>query len=787
MKKLMVFILTMILSISSFAEKIKDDIAKIKTRRIEYLTGILEKDNIKSPEIKELIETNERYAETVYDKINKEKNKKYLFSEKEDMTSGVTINNSYREVKVLAKAYATKGSKYYKNEDIKNVVVDAMDYIYEKGYHEDAKELGNWWQWEIGIPKDVNDIVMLMGDGLTKEQKEKYLGATAYFQPDAKYSGMSPTASYSSSPDKRVSTGGNRTDTSVISFMRGINLNDEAQVKYALDALVEVGEYVTKKDGFYRDGSFVQHGNVAYNGTYAAVLFSGVGEILYLVKDTEFEKNDERLNNIYDSILRGYSYLFINGGINDSVSGRSISRNGSSDLERGKTVLGTVALLSEGAPEEFKTKMQSLIKTTILSNNSEDVIAGTSSRTIREILKKIVEDKNVKAENTVGNKIFGAMDRVVSKNNKGGAVVLSMHSSRIANFETMNGENVQGWFTGEGMTYIYGKDSKAYTEFWPTVDMYHLSGVTNSLKFRADKSGERRGMPTPKSWVGGVNTKEAFVGMDMLSWNKELEAKKVYLMKEDGGVFVTGYNIKGTEGEIHTTIDNRILNSGKLFVDGKEIKEDTVIDNPKNLVINFSENYKNENIGYKIIEAPQVVIKFEERKGNWKKIGGTSTDEIVKKYVTIYINHKENPKNDKYSYVILPMFIPSEVAKYDISQFNIKEMNENIFAMKDEENNLTRIHFWKDSPMKFEKIKSFSTASVVLEENHSEGTAVLYLADPTQLAKYNSEFELDGNYTLDESSTKDVEVKTGNGVTNIKINLRNNGATEVLKLRRILM
>ena len=785
MKKLMTFILTIILTISSFAEKIKDDFVKIKTKRIEYITGILEEDNIKDPKIKEIIDMNERYANTTYEKINKDENKNYLFTENENMTSGVTINNSYREVKVLAKAYATKGSKYYKNENIKNVIVDAMDYIYEKGYHEGAKELGNWWNWEIGIPKDVNDIVILMGDGLTKEQKEKYLGATAYFQPDAKYSGVSPTASYSSSPDKRVSTGGNRTDTSFISFLRGINLNDEEQVRYALDAVGEVGNYVTKKDGFYKDGSFIQHGNVAYNGTYAAVLFSGVGEMLYLVKDTEFENNDERLNNVYEAILNGYSYLLINGGVNDSVSGRSISRNGSSDLERGKTIVGSIALLAEGAPKEFRGKMQSLVKTTIIENNLENVVEGTSSRAIREILKDIVEDKNIKSERKVGNKIFGAMDRVVSKNDKGGSVVLSMHSSRIANYETMNGENIKGWFLGDGLTYIYGNDSSSFTEYWPTVDKYHLPGVTNSLIKRGDKSGERRGMPSPKAFVGGVNDKEAFVAMDMLSWNKALEMKKVYLMKEDGAVYVNGYGISGNEGEIHTTIDNRILKSGKLYVNGKEIKEDTVFDNVNNLTINFNENYNGENIGYKIIDAPQVVVKFEERKGNWKEIGGTSQDEISKNYVTIYINHGKNPKNAEFSYVVLSMFSQEDVNKYNTEEFTVSEKNDKLFVMNDK--NKKRIHFFKDEPVKYENIKSYSTASVILEENHSEGTAVLYLSDPTQLAKYNSKFELDGNYTLDESSTKDVEITTGNGVTNIKINLRNNGATEVLKLRRILM
>ena len=171
--------------------------------------------------------------------------------------------------------------------------------------------------------------------------------------------------------------------------------------------------------------------------------------------------------------------------------------------------------------------------------------------------------------------------------------------------------------------------------------------MTNSLKVRGDRSGERRGITTPKAWVGGVNNGELFVGMDMLSWNKALKVKKSYLFTEDGVVAVYGDSLSSNEGEIHTTIDNRILKDGKLLINGKEIDKTTVIENPKDLTIMFVGNYPEETIGYRIIDAPKVEIRFEERKGNWKSIGGTDSKEVVKKYVTIYINHGKNPKDQK--------------------------------------------------------------------------------------------------------------------------------------------
>lgn len=786
MKKILTFILMIIMVVTTFSKEVSksaNDYEKIRVKWGEFLTGVTSEDNLSSSEVQKVIQINEKNSEKSCTQINKEKNRRYFLDEKEDMKSGIQILNSYNAIKNIAKGYATRGTKFYKNEEVKNQIIAGMDWLYDNAYHEGLPEIGNWWHWELGIPKAVNDILILMNGDIPKEKVEKYLGATKFFQPDARYSGAGATASYSSTPDKRVSTGGNRTDTAMISFLRGVILEDKAEVKNALEAVTEVGEYATKGDGFYKDGSFIQHNNVAYNGTYASVLFNGLGGILYLVKDTEFEIKSKKLDNIYEAILNGYGYLFINGGMNDSVSGRAISRNKTSDLSRGRDVINSLAMLSEGASDEYRVRLQELIKTNIFSNNSFNILEMSGNRTILGILRDIVEDESIKTRNIVGNKMFHSMDRAISKNENGGAVALSMHSSRIANFETMNGENLKGWFTGDGMTYIYGNDSSAYTEFWPTVDMYHLPGVTNSLKVRGDRSGERRGITTPKAWVGGVNNGELFVGMDMLSWNKALKVKKSYLFTEDGVVAVYGDSLSSNEGEIHTTIDNRILKDGKFLINGKEIDKTTVIENPKDLTIMFVGNYPEETIGYRIIDAPKVEIRFEERKGNWKSIGGTDSKEVVKKYVTIYINHGKNPKDQKFSYLIFPMFKEEEVKNYNLNSLKLVQSDEKIHAVEDSENRVVRINFWKDLPVKFRNIRSFSTASMIVKEDNNE--LLIAVSEPTQLMKKNSIFEIDGTYELEESSSKDIKVTNRNNLTRIEIDLRNNGATEIIKLKKI--
>lgn len=799
-----IFIFTLLaLTITSFSEEKKvavkesqkieinqserADYKKIRENWLEYLTGVPNKSNIAKMSKEELEETylgNEKQADTSYAKLNKNQDRTFLIEGYENMGDGVHVMRTYENIKNIAKAYATPNTKYYKNPEIKKELIEYLDWLYDNAYHEGLPENGNWWQWELGIPKHLNDIMVLLYDDVPYEKRMKYLKASQYFQPFAEYSGVSPSASYSTSPDKRVSTGGNRIDTSIISFLRGVLMEDKVQVIDGAKAVADVGEYVTTRDGFYKDGSFIQHGNVAYNGTYASVLFDGLGSVLWLATGTQFEVKDERIDNVYESILNGYKYLFINGGINDSVSGRATSRDNSSDISRGKDLLTSLSLLSIGAGKEYQDEIKSLIKTVALENNSYNTIDKISNKIAKAIIRDIINDDSIKTLKVEGTKVYGAMDRAVSINEKGGKFVLSMHSSRIANYETMNNENVKGWYIGDGMTYVYGTDSETFTEYWPTVDRYHLPGVTNSLRERGDKSGERRGQTTSKAWVGGsCNGKEAFVGMDMISWNKATEMRKSYFMTDDGAILIAASNINSKDGEVHTTIDNRIIKDGKIILNGREIKEDTVIENPQNISLNFNENYKGENIGYKIVYAPQLNLKKETRTGNWKNIGGTSTEEITKDYFTAYINHGKNPKKSGFAYIILPMYTQEEVDNYDVSRFEIVKLDKEAHIIKDKKSGVTGINFWKDSPTKELGIKAYSTLSVLLKEN--DEFLELWVSDPTQLANYKSVLEVDGKYEVIESSTENIQAITSEEKIKIKIDLRNNGTSEYIKLKKL--
>lgn len=177
MKKILTFILMIIMVVTAFSKEVSksaNDYEKIRVKWGEFLTGVTSEDDLSSSEVQKVIQTNEKNSEKSYTQINKEKNKRYFLDEKEDIKSGIQILNSYNAIKNIAKGYATRGTKFYKNEEVKNQIIAGMDWLYDNAYHEGLPEIGNWWHWELGIPKAVNDILILMNGDIPKEKVEKF-------------------------------------------------------------------------------------------------------------------------------------------------------------------------------------------------------------------------------------------------------------------------------------------------------------------------------------------------------------------------------------------------------------------------------------------------------------------------------------------------------------------------------------------------------------------------------------------------------------------------------------
>ncbi len=736
MKKIIVF-LTLIVGILSFNNQNKE-IETMKLKWKEFLLNVPYNISLKevSKENKEKnIEKLNKSSEDILNKVRVYETQNYVFKDYQDMSSGPHLLKSLKDIQTLIKAYLTPDTKVYKDKEVKEIINIALEIISQNGYVKGAMEKGNWWEWEIGIPKTLNEI-LIMGEGIVeKEIADNLLKASYYFQPDPEFSGASSSAKTSTSPNKRVSKGGNRMDTALVTYGRGILEGNASEIKRAINSVAVVGEYVEKGDGFYKDHSFIQHENVAYSGTYGQVLLNGLSQFIYLTGNTSFEIDNPSIINIYDVILNGYSYLLINGGINDSVNGRSISRDDSNDLVRARPIINSLALISRGAKGEYKNKIESIVKKAILDNNLEYMPDSVNNLVIANILNEIVKDKNIKPLDVKGTKVFSYMDRAVGIGENNMKFVISMHSNRIANYETMNKENLKGWYTGDGMTYIYTENSSDFVDYFPTVNPLRLSGTTESTNDRVISSGERRHPKylSPKTWVGGAgNGKEAFIGMDFISWNNLTEAKKSYLLL-DGIMVALGSNIKSSDGDIITVVDNRINNMSAK----------------------------------KIVYTPLMGTKIEKyivkRTGSFKEIGGKKENPITKEFVELIIKHGNNPKNGSYAYA---------VSDKEVKGISIKRLDDIAHIIG--KDNILAINSWRSDKLCFDGIEINDAISLIRKVNGSNVS--LTIADPNHKL-LEAKIMLDGNYV-----SNDALVVNKNNKTIITVKLDKNGMSKTINL-----
>ncbi|MGX6592572.1 polysaccharide lyase 8 family protein [Cetobacterium ceti] len=750
MKKTLLFLFFILMGTLSFSENLQENEYEIIIKRFNTLNNYA---------------VNDEKISQLLNNLNSKKEKTYLWSEYPNMKNGPDILFTYRNITELAKGYSNSNSKYYKNKKLKNTILNSLNWMKNNAYKENFPELGNWWQWEIGIPKDLNKIIAFMYEDLTPKERLSFLKGSQYFQPYANWSGYSPSAKFSSNPEKRVSTGGNRIDTSLIVFMRGILLNNSEEVQEALKSIPDVGDFVTTGDGFYKDGSFIQHESIPYGGTYGAVLLGGLGIIQNLVANTSLEIKDPRFNNIYDSIINGYNYLLIDGRISDSISGRAVTRPNTNDMTRGEENLIAIAMISQGAPKEYKYKLQEIVKRNIEKNNLVYLPAKIKNPVEKEVIESILKNDDILTHELIGSKNFGNMDRFVNRN-KNYSFILSMHSSRIGNFESILGENLKGWHSSDGMYYIYTQKQNEYFEYWPTVNPYRLPGTTESLTTRKDVSGQRRVKKymVQKDFVGGAcDGFNSMIGMDFSSWNDKTTGKKSWFIL-DNKIIALGSDINSTDGVVNTTIENKIIDS----------KEDIIQNTEDTLIIKNDKS--NLYSGYFILDKNKLNNILDERIGSWKEAGGKGPNKkIFKKYITSYINHGENPKNNSYEYIIIP-----EVNENILNNFNknsIHILSNNKFAQGVEFKNIFGINFFEGSD---KKVKNFIGKTPLSLIGHFNGNNLnLFISDPTHKNQEGIILEIIGSYSLENKiSNVNINYEKDKTILTIK-NLKNGESIKV--------
>ena len=593
-----------------------------------------------------------------------------------DPPAGIT--QSYSRLWTMTQAYVQEGTGSTGDGSLLAGILTGLDHLSATVYNPSTTRYGNWWEWQIGSPRLLMDIVAALYDDLTEPRRAAACAAVDHFVPDAMLRDYSGT-----------STGANRVDLCRSVALRGFLGRAPDKIALARDALSPVFPYVTKGDGLYADGSFVQHTWVAYSGTYGQVMLDGLGRLFALLAGSAWEVTDPNRQLVLDSVEHAYAPLIHDGLVMDSVNGRAISRGylKSDDLHvmrsdhfHGQGLIAAIALLAQGASAAERERWQGRIKGWIERDTVTPILTAAQFGVADLARLHTVADSAVAATpEPVGHHLFAAMDRAVHRG-PGFAANLSMASDRIAHYECGNGENPRGWHTGAGMLLWWpnganspnglndsdgpddsdgrdgpddsdGRDGSngsgggQYTDwFWPTVDWYRLPGTTVSTKRLADKAGGEWGEPKPDvRWVGGTTVGTyAAIGQHLKGLGSTLEARKSWFCVDDA-LICLGAGITATDGvPVETVVDNRNLGEDgtPAFVRGPGWA------------------HLEGHGGWLFPEQGDVAALHtlrEDRTGAWSDINTTSTTERrTRRWQTLWLDHGTDPVDATYAYVLMP-------------------------------------------------------------------------------------------------------------------------------------
>lgn len=700
------------------------------------------------PEVLLALQTLGDSAEQHWRSMERSVTRTALWPDLQSQTDSSVITSHYTRLLAMARAYATRGSRLYGNTALADDIVAGLDWLQAMRYKPGVTRFNNWWDWEIGAPQALISTLTLMYERLSPAQRDNYLTTVDFFVPTATHRTGSTL----------VETGANRLDRALIVSLRGALGRSDERLRHGRDAIAQTLPYVSAGDGFYRDGSFIQHGYVAYTGSYGLVMMDSLSRLLRLLNGSSWAVTDPNVSNVYDWVEQSFRPLVRDGAMMDSVRGRAIARRSSSDHSAGRGLMASLIRLAEGAPPEQALRLKSLVKGWLHRNVylgpqcfSGQPLAPNSACALfplyeMSLLKTLQWDNNIlPAAEASGATVFANMDRAVLRHPQF-SFGLSLFSNRITAYEAGNGENLKPWWTGMGMSTLHNADQQQYDgEYWATVDPLRLAGTTTDRSSAALKNWAL--IKNTSNWVGGaqLNGRYAIATLDFGALNvtgSPLKGKKSWFLFGDK-VIALGAAISSSNGQaVETVVENRKLNaagSNALTVDG--LLKPAAAGWAESLGqigwAHLAGTVAGGEIGYVFPDRPTLDGRRETRSGTWQAIKSQeAADPVSAHFLSLALPHGVNPTAGSYSYVILPGRSPAQTAAFAAKPWiRVLARSTDMLAVQDQALGLVGASFLTNGSKTLALdgkpfLSSSAKASVLIREE--VGGLDLSVADPTQ-------------------------------------------------------
>jgi chondroitin AC lyase len=484
----------------------------------------------------------------------------------------------------LAKAYQNPLSELYQQKEVLAKIHAALNHWLNNDF-----QSPNWWHPVIGTPMLLNPILILMEPELSEEQLEKAM-------PVLNRCEIGRTG------QNKVWQSGNVLLTSLLT--KNTEMIEKASISIQEELVVSTNE------GVQPDWSYHQHGPQLQFGNYGLSYIGDMIKWISILRGTQFNFEENKIEILRKYLLEGQQWVTWKNEMDISACGRQIG------------------------PDRPQSKAESLARDFEKMQTLDPSFAAEY-------------EKANDYRSLVGNKHFWRSDIQIQRT-PDYYFSVKMSSNRVIGAESCNSENLQGYYLGDGATYLY-QTAREYKNIFPFWDWKKIPGTTTLQDDAPLPVLTARGYRIPSDFVGGVSDGEN--GIAVLDYNRlGLGVKKSWFMFDDK-IICLGSNVNSSEDLPATTSVNQSFLEGDVIIKTRESekthgKVEELLD-PAWILHN--------NIGYFFPKGGKLKLETGKVEGRWTDVTKLLSEEMLSADIfKLYFEHGTNPEDESYQYILNP-------------------------------------------------------------------------------------------------------------------------------------
>lgn len=657
------------------------------------------------------------------------------------------------------------------NDEVISRVLDGVHWVHEN-YLADTSSgyYGNWYHWEIGMPIQFTRILALLDEHVDPIRLAQYVDT----MDDYLRAGTDGDVDL----DSRFHTGANLVDITSNRILQGALLDDVARVSKAVSdqatAYATIDPYNLQHgntDGYYADGSFIQHHTVAYTGSYGRVLLTRVLQTITFLDGTA-ALDDDLPDIVVGWIRDGFAPVIARGWLMETVKGRAVARTSSGYTDLNAVIEAIVDLSAYADPSDGQAL--EAYATYLIEFAPPNLSAWVSPVSVVRYAGIVASDHEpaelIRPRRSFA---FNAMERNVHRGD-GFTFALSRSSERISKYEYMSGENLRPWFSGDGAFHLY-LDAQDQTEafgvnFLVTVSPYRLPGISapdeqretipelygqawyenpdHPLEFTSSSESQNAYVYFPL----GTNEHSGSAVLDAVGTASMVLTDDVPYVDKQAGIlpedFVAYAGIRGSKswfffgdqvvvlaagvhdpqqrGPVTTTLDSRIADPGDGVQVTGALRDGSAWDGESAARLRWLRWHNPEQdvaVGYRLLDGPPVHVQAEDVSGNLRDVRTNNPNTTVTKHVfTATVQHGP----EALAYAIVPNAQESDL---DADPVQVVANTARVQAVRRPALGVSAMNTFDDASHTIRLLTVHGPACVVLIEHRNE--IEIAVSDPT--------------------------------------------------------